>query len=122
MNDYLLSVVLGIIEGLTEYLPVSSTAHLRIAEALLHLSLVASATVAAQDARKKGDTVRVTDDQMHQLGIMKVELYPFRVKKLAIGQIAYNEDTSTAVLTPFPGRVTRLIARVGDNVSRGDAL
>ena len=90
--------------------------------ALLHLSLVASATVSAQDARKKGDTVRVTDDQMHQLGIMKVELYPFRIQKLAIGQIAYNEDTSTAVLTPFAGRVTRLIARVGDNVSRGDAL
>ena len=53
---------------------------------------------------------------------MKVELYPFRVQKLAIGQIAYNEDTSTAVLTPFPGRVTRLIAKVGDTVNRGDPL
>jgi cobalt-zinc-cadmium efflux system membrane fusion protein len=81
---------------------------------------VVPSVAAAQSA--KDDTIRVTADQMHQLAVAKLELHPFRMERFAIGQIAYNDDVSTVVLAPFAGRVTRLIARLGERVRQGAPL
>lgn len=76
----------------------------------------------AEEAMKGADFLRVVTDQMHQLQIVKVGTYSFRAQRSAIGLIGYNEDASTIVLTPFSGRVIRLIAKPGDEVKRGDPL
>ncbi|MDQ3441506.1 MAG: undecaprenyl-diphosphate phosphatase [Planctomycetota bacterium] len=39
MSDYLFAVLFGVIEGITEFLPVSSTAHLRLVKPLCGISL-----------------------------------------------------------------------------------
>src|SRR5882724_11040634 len=94
---------------------------LRLLAPLFGGTLMASFAV-AEGPLKGPDFLRVVPDQMHQLEIVKVGSYAFRAQTSAIGQIGYNEDASTVVLTPFSGRVTRLIAKTGDVVKRGDAL
>jgi cobalt-zinc-cadmium efflux system membrane fusion protein len=90
---------------------------------LLVVSWSLGVTGAAEPtSSKSGDTVRATADQMHQLSVVKVKPHQFFSQKPAIGQIAFNEDSSTVVITPFSGRVTRVIAKTGDVVNRGDPL
>src|SRR4051794_23208397 len=90
--------------------------------AVLFALALTTSGAAAEGPVKGADFIRVVGDQMHQLEVVKVAPYGFLDQRSAIGQIAFNEDASTSVLTPFSGRVTRLIAKLGDQVRSGDPL
>jgi cobalt-zinc-cadmium efflux system membrane fusion protein len=105
-------------------LPLALAASLLVlfASPYIRASDIKSADVNPQSTLKNPNVVRVSAEQLHQLDVVPVVTGEFRIQKPAVGQIAFNEDASTVVLTPFSGRVTRLIAKIGDDVKRGDPL
>src|SRR5437868_280063 len=46
----------------------------------------------------------------------------FRAEHITEGKIAVDEDRSTPVFSPYAGRVTKLLARPGDQVTQGQPL
>ena len=85
-------------------------------------ALLAPNVSAAEPPSKTNGKVTVKTEQLHQIEVVVAESRSISPLKSAIGQIAFNEDASTNVLAPFSGRVTRVIARVGDEVKRGAPL
>jgi membrane fusion protein, heavy metal efflux system len=67
-------------------------------------------------------TFRPTKDQWAGLKVITVDTKTFRTEQITDGNIAINDDTTTPVFSPYSGRVTRVIARLGDRVKAGDAL
>src|SRR5438270_12381185 len=55
------------------------------------------------------------------LTIQPVTERAFRAEHVTEGKIAVDEDRSTPVFSPYAGRVTKLLARPGDNVVQGQA-
>lgn len=56
------------------------------------------------------------------LTIQPVSERGFRAEHVTEGKIAIDEDRSTPVFSPYAGRVTRLLARPGDSVVKGQPL
>lgn len=67
-------------------------------------------------------TFRPTKEQLASLGVAPVQVMSFRSEQITDGTIAYNDETTTQVFSPYSGRVTRLIAELGDVVKKGDPL
>src|SRR5215468_1553420 len=73
-------------------------------------------------SREADGAFRPSEAQWASLKLTTVRRVAFRDERATDGKIAINEDTTTPVFSPFSGRVSRLIARPGDFVERGQPL
>ncbi len=63
-----------------------------------------------------------TRAQLDGLKIAPVQAMSFRGEQVTDGVIAYNDDTTTPVYSPYSGQVTHIIAQLGNVVKKGDPL
>jgi membrane fusion protein, heavy metal efflux system len=80
-----------------------------------------SASPAAAPTLPAG-TFRASAVQMKTLTVESVGLHGFVSEELTEGKIAANADRATPVFSPYSGRITRVIAGLGDTVKAGAPL
>ncbi|MBS7809419.1 efflux RND transporter periplasmic adaptor subunit [Roseococcus pinisoli] len=86
-----------------------------------HVEKPAPAQAPAQAGLPAGE-FRLSENEIRALRIEPIAMREFRPERLAEGRIAYNDDRSTPMLSPYTGRVMRAFARVGDQVEAGAPL
>lgn len=67
-------------------------------------------------------SVQLTDAQLGMIRVGPVAERTFPLEREAVGSIDFNQDMAAQVFPPYQGRIVKLFARVGDNVSRGQIL
>jgi cobalt-zinc-cadmium efflux system membrane fusion protein len=76
----------------------------------------------SSQSRKGQQRYTPTPSEWASLTIEPATERAFRAEHLTEGKIAVDEDRSTPVFSPYAGRVTKLLARPGDQVTQGQAL
>lgn len=75
----------------------------------------------AQSAAPPG-TFRPLPAQLASLKVTPAATMTFRTERVTDGRIALNNDRTTPVFSPFSGRVTKILANLGDRVKQGEPL
>jgi cobalt-zinc-cadmium efflux system membrane fusion protein len=81
-----------------------------------------SESQATHEAPNPPGSFHPTATQLRALTIKPVEALSFQAHEIADGNIAVDEDISTPVFSPYSGRVTRLVANLGEQVQKGAPL
>ena len=68
------------------------------------------------------NNVELADSQTESIDVATVAEREFPLQRDAVGSIDFNEDLTTQVFPPYQGRIVKLFAKLGDNVSTGQML
>jgi cobalt-zinc-cadmium efflux system membrane fusion protein len=95
-----------------------------VGPAALHMAGLAKPDEKPAETAQTTDATafKVTDRQWAALSVKPIEDQVFQDASETDGKIAIDDDLVTPVFSPYSGRVTKLIARAGDTVARGDPL
>ncbi len=76
----------------------------------------------SSQSRKNPQRYTPSATEWASLTIEPVTVKSFRSESVTEGKIAVDEDKSTPIFSPYAGRVTKLLAKPGDQVVRGQPL
>lgn len=76
----------------------------------------------SSQSRKNAQNFTPTPSEWATLTIEPVKAKTFRAEYITEGKVAVDEDRSTPVFSPYAGRVTKLLAKPGENVTQGQPL
>jgi cobalt-zinc-cadmium efflux system membrane fusion protein len=68
------------------------------------------------------NSVDLSDSQLALVKVEPVGEREFPIEKEAVGSIQFNDEMTVQVFTPYPGRISALFAKVGDDVKKGQTL
>jgi len=76
----------------------------------------------SSQSRRNAQHFTPTPSEWASLSVEPVKEMTFRAEFDTEGKIAVDEDRSTPVFSPYAGRVTKLLAKAGESVSKGQPL
>ena len=81
------------------------------------------AAPAENSAKITGVTIAFPADSPQLKNIQTIKVEAPQQRELQVpGRLVWDEDRTVRIFTPFAGRVTRIIAKVGDRVNAGQAI
>ena len=81
-----------------------------------------NASLSPSGGRQSEHSVDLSDTQLASVKVEPAGEREFPIEKESVGSIDFNEEMSTQVFTPYPGRIIGLFAKVGDDVKKGQTL